>query len=91
MIPAVWYLGRGEALEAKRAPNEGPSGNTHSQKMESKDGVKRWSQKMESKDGVKRWSQKMELKDGPASLPGSLSMSKSFCYALSLISKNYIY
>jgi len=43
MIPAVWYLGRGEALEAKRAPNEGPSGNTHSQKMESKDGVKRWS------------------------------------------------
>jgi hypothetical protein len=78
MIPAVWYLGRGEVLEAKRAPNEGPSGNTHSQKIE-------------SKDGVKRWSQKMELKDGPASLPGSLSMSKSFCYALSLISKNYIY
>jgi hypothetical protein len=91
MIPAVWYLGRGEALEAKRAPNEGPSGNTHSQKMESKDGVKRWSQKMESKDGVKRWSQKMELKDGSASLPGSLSMSKSSCYALSLINKNYIY
>jgi hypothetical protein len=64
MIPAVWYLGRGEVLEAKRAPNEGLSGNTHSQKMELKDGVKRWSQKMESKDGVKRWSQKMESKDG---------------------------
>ena len=78
MISAVWYLGRGEVLEAKRAPNEGPSGNTHSQKIE-------------SKDGVKRWSQKMELKDGPASLPGSLSMSKSSCYALSLINKNYIY
>jgi hypothetical protein len=43
MIPAVWYLGRGEALEAKRAPNEGLSGNTHSQKIESKDGVERWS------------------------------------------------
>jgi hypothetical protein len=56
MISAVWYLGRGEALEAKRAPNEGPSGNTHSQKMELKDGVKRWSQKMESKDGVERWT-----------------------------------
>jgi hypothetical protein len=40
MIPAVWYLGRGEALEAKRAPNEGLSDNTHSQKMELKDGVK---------------------------------------------------
>jgi hypothetical protein len=78
MIPAVWYLGRGEVLESKRAPNEGPSGNTHSQKIE-------------SKDGVKRWSQKMELKDGSASLPGSLSMSKSSCYALSLINKNYIY
>jgi hypothetical protein len=91
MIPAVWYLGRGEALEAKRAPNEGPSGNTHSQKMESKDGVKKRFGSICTKDGVKRWSQKMELKDGPASLPGSLSMSKSFCYALSLISKNYIY
>jgi hypothetical protein len=40
MIPAVWCLGRGEALEAKRAPNEGLSDNTHSQKMELKDGVK---------------------------------------------------
>jgi hypothetical protein len=56
MISAVCYLGRGEVLEAKRAPNEGLSGNTHSQKMELKDGVKRWSQKMESKDGVERWT-----------------------------------
>ena len=40
MISAVCYLGRGEALEAKRAPNEGLSGNTHSQKIELKDGVK---------------------------------------------------
>jgi hypothetical protein len=37
MIPAFWYLGRGEMLGAKRAPNEGPLGNT----IELKDRVKR--------------------------------------------------
>jgi hypothetical protein len=61
MIPAFWYLGRGEMLGAKRAPNEGTLGNTHrvkrySQKIQSEDTVKRYSQRIQSKDTVRGWS-----------------------------------
>ena len=56
MIPAFWYLGRGEMLGAKRAPNEGPLGNTHR--------VKRYSQKIQSEDTVRGYSQRIQSEDG---------------------------
>jgi hypothetical protein len=56
MIPAFWYLGRGEMLGAKRAPNEGPLGNTHR--------VKKIQSEIQSKDTVRGYSQEMESGDG---------------------------